>query len=795
MEEFKIKGSLEFDTSKAQENLNSFIQDANYPLMAGNNEIPTLAQGENNNGNGFNEVFTSLEDSFKGVLNSIKSLSSEINKLDLINVNSVKEAKPENTPKIEPIDVIIDNPQQAADYITNGKDNNKPDSNNNMQPETVENTTEKFESLSDVTTKLKDTFKDVLGNLKDFSQQLDNRNLPATREAKDSKSLSLGDKSELQSWQKGVMNLPTLVNSGANVVGNLANENIAGAAISGVNSVGQAGMKLGGNLMNNGVGGLGKNLLIGSGAALVIGGLLKGANSLASEYEDALPELDKLNQTFGGDEINGNSSVQNAKNSLELRRKASLAAEGTGMTNEEFVNLSSSLGQYGITNQDRANDIVKQAANWNRYTGADASQVANFAGLMERYGGNGTQMVQTAYGAARASGLDKSQFGEFLTGLQSVVENGISKGFVRSADDVAESLTNVSLLSGNNPLWSGKQGADRYNQMSSAMSNATALNTTSSQLIYQAMANTMVGKDGKEADWIDVMSKIEQGDWGNSKFLENYKKVLNGMYGNDKNSQIASIKDSFGLNWTGAQDVYKMIFDNTDNNGKKLTPEEIDAKIKSYQTDPRTASDATTMQDALNRLNQSITELGRKPSEEKYELISDISQDVKTIAEKLNIKIDDKEGKKEAHNAAKVNDINYNNIYGKAYTYTTTDPKNDNKTETHFTTDEDEANFKSGGAYSGYQLSLSKLYDEANYKYEGKLVTTPEEQAAYAVAQGLAESGVDPEIFKQFMNEIAKADRGKTAKEGHYFDKGIIDYAVNQFKQYLTVKVTLPEGY
>lgn len=753
MEEFKIKGSLDFDTTKATDNLNSFIKEANQPLFAGNNEIPTMAQMETETFNDFNNSFTNLEESFRGILNSIKSLSGEINKLDYINEGNVKEVK--TIPS------------------------------NNNQPE-IDITAEKFENLNDVTTKVKDVFKDVLINLKDFSKQLDdsksNKNLPVSSSGT---SLTLKEKSEIQSWQKGVREVPSIVNTGANIVGSLARQDIAGAAITGVNTVAQSGMQAGSSLMNSGLGTLGKGLLIGGGAAAIIGGLMKGANYTATEYEDALPELDSLNKTFGGDRINGLSATENAKNSLALRKKASLAAEGTGLTNEEFVRLSTSLGQYGVTNQERANDIAQQAANWSRYTNADANQVANFAGLMERYGGNGTQMVQTAYGAARASGLDRNQFGEFLSGLQTVVETGISKGFVRSADDVSESLANISLLSGNNPLWSGKQGAERYNQMSSAMSNATSLNSTSSQLIYQAMADSM----GGNASWLEVMSKIEQGDWGNSEFIESYKKALNGAYSNDKYSQIASIKESFGLNWTGAQDVYKMIFEGVDKDGEKLTSEQIDEKIKAYQTDPKTASDATNMQEALNRLNTAITEMGRKPFELKYQGIDEISKDVKTIAEKLNIKIDLGETKKTEHDNAKVNNTNYNDIIGKSYTYTITDPKNDFKTETYQTTDINEA-AKYGAGDSETQITLKDLRDEAY-----RSVTTPGEIAAYTIAQGLAESDVGSEVFKQFLSEMAKAQTKKTLTEGRLFSKDDIHDIVDAFKPLLKVKVVLPEGY
>lgn len=186
--------------------------------------------------------------------------------------------------------------------------------------------------------------------------------------------------------------------------------------------------------------------------------IFKGGDALANAYADSLEGQDALLRTFGGSAITSNSVTQNSDLALKMRTNALNKASGTGMETDAFIQLASSLGAYGITgnNGERAMDIARQSAMWSRYTGVNSSQIASFAGLMERYGGNGNKAIETAFGAARASGLDKSQFGEFLSGLESVVENGISKGFIRSADDVSESLANLSLLSGNSQLWSGK---------------------------------------------------------------------------------------------------------------------------------------------------------------------------------------------------------------------------------------------------------------------------------------------------------------------------------------------------
>jgi hypothetical protein len=55
--------------------------------------------------------------------------------------------------------------------------------------------------------------------------------------------------------------------------------------------------------------------------------------------------------------------------------------------------------------------------------------------------------------------MQTGQFNEVLRGLQRVMEDGISKGFVRSSDQVARNLTILSTMTNNNPLLSGEMGA------------------------------------------------------------------------------------------------------------------------------------------------------------------------------------------------------------------------------------------------------------------------------------------------------------------------------------------------
>ena len=494
----------------------------------------------------------------------------------------------------------------------------------------IENTSETMDNFDDVMSKLKDSFKDVLGSIKALAGDLDNldQKLPAALQ-KARKDDPKGTTKDLAEYKKDVNGVVGVAGQATNAIGFLANGNVGGLLSSGMQYVSNQQMNKSKLASDEGDADLAKKLLIGGGIAAIAGLTIKGADTLANKYQDALPGMDSLNQMFGGDNINNLTAKQNSENALRMRDRASDAAKGTGLTNEDFVQLATSLGAYGVNDESRAFSIARSAGNWSRYTGAESSQIANFAGLMERYGGNGEQSIEQAYKAARVSGLDKSQFGEFLTGLQSVVENGISKGFIKSADDVSESLANISLLSGNSELWSGKNGIQRYQQMSDSMGNATSLNSTSSMLLYQAMANT---KENQGKNWIDVMSAIEKGDWADLSeggFLESYKNTLNGAYGNDREQQIATIKENFGLNWTGAKDFYENVLSKVGTG--EISEAEVQERMNAYKTDPKYQSDSTKMTDALNKIDKALVGFGKNIGELKIAGLSGIATAVDGI--------------------------------------------------------------------------------------------------------------------------------------------------------------------
>lgn len=495
--------------------------------------------------------------------------------------------------------------------------------NNNV--ENLDGSLNSTDNIADVFSDLKDEMKEVLSHFKTLCTTLDDTEKKFKNKRLDSLTPQKQDK-EIAALRNDVNGFVGAFRTGNNIIGNVASGNVAGGVITGVNSIGSSLMTGGINAATaaGGATALAKSLLVGGGVALALGAAAAGANKLADVYGDALPGIDSLYGSFGGRNLGSNSLLQNRRFGLSMRDTILDKNIGTGMDADSFISLTSSLGKYGISNVNRAATLAQNSAQWASYTGADPNSIANFAGLVERYGGNGQNALTNVFGAARATGLEKGQYNEFLEGIQRSMEDGIARGFIRSAEDVSKNIANITLMSGNSDYWKGQAGINRYNSMSNAMSGNTSLSTSSSMLLYRAMQNSM----GNNANWVDVMSKIEDGQWGDQGFIDNYKNVLNNAYGSDQNGIISTIKENFGLNWKGAKEVYNTLY-----NGNTT---DVEGTIKALQENPEYQSDSKTMNEALTTLNKSIVRMGSGLFGAKYGALDGISKTVDDIYSFLN---------------------------------------------------------------------------------------------------------------------------------------------------------------
>jgi hypothetical protein len=371
----------------------------------------------------------------------------------------------------------------------------------------------------------------------------------------------------------------------------------------------------------------------------------------SQQYKSAFPSLDSLNQYFGGS-INRNTATENNKQALTMYSHARSAATGTGLTTQALIEAMKQLGGSGIRSETQALNMAQNQALWSRFTGADLSTIQKFAGQSYRYGGE-TGAVSTAYGGLMAQNMGKGQFSEFLNSMERILEEGIAKGFVKSSEEIAGNMAMLYKLSGNSHLWQGEQGAQRLSQMNMAISNATNLQSVEDVISYSTARDILdsydtpeakqafmeIGKNGNETGlkytgtYVDNMQLLEKGV--SPEFISKQFEAVKNLEGEGNRAGIIErFRSMYGLNYTGAAQVWSMMGE-MDRNSEEYTPEKIAAMIKGLQAvSLEYASDSQMLQDSLNRLNESLVNIGSMNFEEELEILRLTQGDVgKILAE------------------------------------------------------------------------------------------------------------------------------------------------------------------
>ena len=301
--------------------------------------------------------------------------------------------------------------------------------------------------------------------------------------------------------------------------------------------------------------------------------------------KEATPTMDSLSM-YGS--LNQGNAIENSRKIADsYARMADLVSRGgTGYSTNEGVEVKNQLAQYGYKSENAeidANSILK----WQRATGAGRSELIDFVGYASRYGGaNGaTNALGFAYGGLTASGMEKGQLSEFLRGMQSVMEEGISKGFVYGADEVARNMSFFSKLTGNNAMWSGENAARKISGINSSIENSTNLDSVAAVMNFQ-VAQSLIGKTkegfdaymktfdiGKKDDGLslytgtplDVFMAMEKGLSTKTVgvTMDALSKQFNIGYGEDGTltgdvlSAATMLSQMWGLNNTGAVQMMK----------------------------------------------------------------------------------------------------------------------------------------------------------------------------------------------------------------------------------------------
>ena len=385
--------------------------------------------------------------------------------------------------------------------------------------------------------------------------------------------------------------------------------------------------------------------LMAGGALLEIGGFI--ANLIAGDkkadiaegeaYERSLVHTGALNRRYA----QGGTWEDNANRTSALLKKGAQYAKGTGMSAYDIVDIATQMSQYGAGTSELALKQASDVAARVNATGVDAATVHNFLGTTWKYGDRG-DVLGYASQARQAAGMTKAQDKEFLTALQSVIEEGIAGGYVKSVEDVSKTMTMFARLSNNNPLWQGVQGASRLRQMDAGISGATGLQNTSDMIVATAAHSILDGKNieqrnklihgGATGTYVDTMLLMEQGN--DPEMFSQIAKSVQDLEGKGNiNGQIERFKDIFKLNYHGARDVYNMFQELQDG---KMNTKTFQKKIESMQKDAAYQSDDTKRQDAINKIESNVALMAKSKFWEGTNYLNNMSIEKNTVRAPLH---------------------------------------------------------------------------------------------------------------------------------------------------------------
>ena len=376
----------------------------------------------------------------------------------------------------------------------------------------------------------------------------------------------------------------------------------------------------------------------------------RAVTELNGWIKEATPTMDSLSM-YGN--LNQGNAIENSRKIADsYARMADLVSRGgTGYSTNEGVEVKNQLAQYGYKSENAevdANSILK----WQRATGAGRSELIDFVGYASRYGGaNGaTNALGFAYGGLTASGMEKGQLSEFLRGMQSVMEEGISKGFVYGADEVARNMSFFSKLTGNNAMWSGENAARKISGINSSIENSTNLDSVAAVMNFQ-VAQSLIGKTKEEFDAyvdpfgidkdkktgkykdslslytgtpLDVLMAMEKGFQPKTvgATMEALSKQFNIGFGKDGSltgdvmSAATMLSQMWGLNNTGAVQMMKTWA----KNGENIKDEEIER----ITSDPNMVTKETKAQKTIEDIKVSVQQIASTGINTAQDILNEI---------------------------------------------------------------------------------------------------------------------------------------------------------------------------
>lgn len=380
------------------------------------------------------------------------------------------------------------------------------------------------------------------------------------------------------------------------------------------------------------------------GGLALAGGVAVGIDKTSKVWEESMDGAVQNNTLYNRNRFNLSAS-QNSEYLRNRYNRLSDLRRGTQYTTDEAVELQNAIAKYGFT-EENVDDATSAILYAQHNTGANRDTLSRLVGMQNLYGYNGAMAVQNAYQGLKDSGMTDARFDEFLDGVQKAMEEGISKGFVGSVEDIVNNVSLFSKLSGGATIWSGSAGADRVQKISSGFASAVNLNSMNDMMMYgaaQGVVGTLTESDynnlaSKSNISVDMLKNdpsltarliMEQGSNGAffTPMLKNYIQNVRSQYADMPEYELQTYMKSFGLNTTGAAQLQSLM-NNWANSGYTS---DISGSVQNIISSPANKSKETNYQDSMNNIHQAIVELGQKSFDIKSAAISSIDGNVEAI--------------------------------------------------------------------------------------------------------------------------------------------------------------------
>ena len=329
------------------------------------------------------------------------------------------------------------------------------------------------------------------------------------------------------------------------------------------------------------IGGL-VGLIPGIGAAIggpmggaVIGGALGGATNIGAHF------------FLGGESTDISKAEQWQQRSAASMELAALmgdpqkireafdvaadAAAHFGYSAEEGMEAMRQAARQGMDIEEARRE-TENIFDYERSTGADRGTLSSVAHLSSRYG-QGDDGLGATWAGLNASGMKTGQYDEYLRATQRSMEEGVGKGFYRSADQVAQNFAFFAQMTGNSPMWQGENAGRRLSEMNAGLEGATSLSTTSDIMAYRAARNLVP----ESSSYIDAMIKMEEGLTPDM-FKEFMKMTTNAEGEGSREAITERMRQTYSLNYTNADALYQGYIKNPE-----MDTESIEALISPYR--------------------------------------------------------------------------------------------------------------------------------------------------------------------------------------------------------------------